>query len=125
MVRIALAQVDCEPGAVEANLARAREQVDQAKELGARLVVFPELSLHGYPLGGAAGDRSMPARDARLAALSDAGPDVLVGFHEDGGVRAYNAGAYLSGGSALHVHRKLYLPNYLVWEERKHASPGQ
>jgi predicted amidohydrolase len=65
------------------------------------------------------------ATDARLTALSAAGPDVLVGFHEDSRVRAYNAASYLSAGATVHVHRKLYLPNYLVWEERKHASPGQ
>jgi predicted amidohydrolase len=48
-----------------------------------------------------------------------------VGFHEDGGVRRYNSAAYLAPDGVRHVHRKLYLSNYLVWEERKHASPGQ
>jgi len=125
MVRIALAQVDCVLGDVPANLARARECVAEAAGRGADLVVFPELSLHGYPLGGLAGDRSIAATDARLAALAEVGPDVLVGFHEDGRVRTYNSAMYLSAGRTVHLHRKLYLPNYLVWEERKHASPGQ
>ncbi|MGH3631763.1 MAG: nitrilase-related carbon-nitrogen hydrolase, partial [Sciscionella sp.] len=107
------------------NLKRARDQIEAAAAEGAELVVFPELNVYGYPLGGVAGDRSMRRDDPRLAALTDTGPDVLVGFHEDGGVRAYNSAAYLAKGSALHVHRKLYLPNYLVWEERKQASPGQ
>ena len=70
--------------------------------------------LHGYPLGRIDGDRSVAATDARLTALSAAGPDVLVGFHEDSRVRAYNAASYLSAGATVHVHRKLYLPNYLV-----------
>lgn len=125
MVRIALAQVDCDLGEVEANLKHARDQIEAAAAQGAELVVFPELNVHGYPLGGVAGDRSMRSDDPRLAALTEVGPDVLVGFHEDGGVRAYNSAAYVAGGRALHVHRKLYLPNYLVWEERKQASPGQ
>jgi predicted amidohydrolase len=125
VVRIALAQVDCALGDVPANLARARECVAEAAGRGADLVVFPELSLHGYPLGGLGGDRSIAAADARLGELAEAGPDVLVGFHEDGRVRTYNSAAYLSAGRTVHLHRKLYLPNYLIWEERKHASPGQ
>lgn len=125
MVQVALAQLDCRLGDVEANLKSAHALIDQAGTQGAELVVFPELSLHGYPLGHIDGDRSMPATDGRLPALSELGPDVLVGFHEDGRVRTYNSSAYLSEGTPIHVHRKLYLPNYLVWEERKHASPGQ
>jgi len=102
-----------------------RERVRQATFAGADLTVFPELSMHGYSLGHGGGDRSVCARDDRLAALSEPGSDVVVGFHEDGGLRTYNSAAYLSAGALLHTHRKLYLPNYSVWEERKHASPGQ
>lgn len=124
MVRIALAQVDCVLGEVEANFDAAAEQVAAARAQDAGLVVFPELCLHGYQLGKI-GDQSVPATDPRLAALVHADTDVLVGFHEDRGVRAYNSAAYLDPGGLRHVHRKLYLPNYLVWEERKHVSPGQ
>src|SRR5882757_3674221 len=125
MVRIAVAQVDCGLGAVTENLGLARELIGWASAQRAELVVFPELSLHGYALGRIGEDRSVPAGDERLTALSELGPDVLVGFHEDGGMRTYNAAAYLSAGVGRHVHRKLYLPNYLAWEERKHTSPGQ
>ncbi|HWM37974.1 MAG TPA: nitrilase-related carbon-nitrogen hydrolase [Streptomyces sp.] len=123
-VRIALAQVDCELGNVEANLETARKAVEEAAEQRADVVVFPELSLHGYALGAVPGDESIGAHDPRLAELSRYGPDVLVGFHEDGRLRRYNAAGYLSDGLPVHTHRKLYLPNYLDWEERKHASPG-
>lgn len=125
MARIALAQVDVTLGDVAGNLARARDTIGSAAAQGADLVVFPELTLHGYALGQAEGDHSLRADDPRLASLTQAGPDVLAGFHEDAGVRRYNSAAYLSGGDVRHVHRKLYLPNYLAWEERKHASPGQ
>jgi len=123
-MRIGLAQVDCALGEVEANLEQAGKRIADARAQDADLVIFPELCLHGYQLGGV-GDRSIAAADPRLAALSEAGADVLMGFHEDDGMRAFNSAAYLSSGSLRHVHRKLYLPNYLVWEERKHASPGQ
>jgi len=124
-VRIALGQIDCVLGDVAANVEQMRERVRQATLAGADLTVFPELSMHGYALGQAGGDRSVQVNDERLVALSGPGSDVLVGFHEDGGLRTYNAAGYLSAGKPVHVHRKLYLPNYSVWEERKHASPGQ
>ncbi|GGO57066.1 nitrilase-related carbon-nitrogen hydrolase [Streptomyces lasiicapitis] len=124
-MRVALAQTDCVLGDVEGNLEVAREQVAQAAAQGADLVVFPELSLHGYHLGALERDESLAAADPRLLGLSLHGPDVLVGLHEHTSLRAYNTSAYYSGGALLHAHRKLYLPNYLAWEERKHVSPGQ
>src|SRR5215813_15442448 len=125
MVQIAVAQVDCVLGDVTANLSRVREAISDAASQGAALVMFPELTLHGYALGKVGGDRSIRADDPHLTSLTESGVDVLVGFHEDGGVRRYNSAAYLAPDGVRHVHRKLYLPNYLVWEERKHASPGQ
>ena len=127
-MRVALAQTDCVLGEVDENLEVAREQVAQAGAQGADLVVFPELSLHGYHLGALSRDTSLAADDPRLLGLSlhgPDGPDVLVGLHEHTSLRAYNTSAYYAGGSLLHAHRKLYLPNYLAWEERKHVSPGQ
>ena len=124
-MRVALAQLDSAIGEVDRNLDQIRELVDQANADGADLVVFPELAVHGYALGRIPGDGQLRADDERLAALASGHADVLVGFHEDGGVRAYNSAAYLSGSKLIHVHRKLYLPTYLAWEERKHTSPGQ
>ncbi|MFD9879928.1 nitrilase-related carbon-nitrogen hydrolase [Streptomyces alboflavus] len=124
-MRVALAQTDCVLGEVDENLEVAREQVAQAGAQGADLVVFPELSLHGYHLGALSRDTSLAADDPRLLGLSLHGPDVLVGLHEHTSLRAYNTSAYYAGGALLHAHRKLYLPNYLAWEERKHVSPGQ
>jgi len=125
MAYVAVAQIDVTLGDVAGNLACARDSIRRAASQGADLVVFPELALHGYALGHVRGDHSLRASDPRLASLTEAGPDVLVGFHEDGGPRRYNSAAYLTAGEVRHVHRKLYLPNYLAWEERKHASPGQ
>ena len=124
-MRIALAQTDSTIGEVEANLEMVREQVARADERHADLTVFPELAVHGYWLGQMLQNRSMSATDPRLTGLASGASDVVVGFHEDGGVRRYNSAAYMSRSTAVHVHRKLYLSNYLVWEERKHASPGQ
>jgi predicted amidohydrolase len=50
-MRVALTQTDCVLGDTEANLRRAKELVAEAKDRGADLTVFPELSLSGYALG--------------------------------------------------------------------------
>ncbi|MBW3609800.1 MAG: amidohydrolase, partial [Actinobacteria bacterium] len=127
-MRITLAQAASQLGDLEANLARAQEIVTQAGRERSDLVVFPELFLSGYALSKVDEDVSMPADDPRLTGLSALVPttDVLVGLYEDGhGVHNYNAAAYLSSGGLVHTHRKLYLPTYDVFEERKHFSPGQ
>ena len=124
-MRIALAQFDSWVGDVNANLSRIGALTAQASAEGAELVVFPELATHGYFLGHVPDSEPLEARDPRLLALAGDGTDVVVGFHEAAAVRRYNSAAYLSAGGAVHVHRKLYLPTYLRWEERKHSSPGQ
>jgi len=117
--------MDSSLGEVEANLTRMRELTALANADQADLVVFPELATHGYWLGQAPATLSLPAGDPRLLELAGEGADVVAGFHEDAGVRNFNSAAYLSRGGVVHVHRKLYLPTYLGWEERKHSSPGQ
>ena len=123
-MRVAMAQVSCELGAIDANLDKAERIIREAAADDADVVVFPELSINGYSLATVE-DSSLSATDPRLLALSQWGPDVVIGFHEDARLRRFNSTAYLSGGELVHVHRKLYLPNYLSWEERKHSSPGQ
>ena len=127
-MRITLAQAANELGDVDANLLRAREIVDRAAREESDLVVFPELFLTGYALGRVDEDLTMSADDPRLTALSEGVPhtDVLIGLYEDGlGVHNYNAAAYYDANGLVHTHRKLYLPTYDVFEERKHFSPGQ
>ncbi|NGN64134.1 amidohydrolase [Streptomyces sp. A7024] len=124
-MRIALAQTDSTLGDVEGNLEVHREQIAQAAAQNADLVVFPELSVNGYHLGALRQDTSLELKDPRLLELSSQGPGVVAGFHEHTSLRAYNTSAYYAAGDVVHAHRKLYLPNYLAWEERKHVSPGQ
>src|SRR5689334_18882383 len=127
-MRIALAQVDVALGDVEQNLRTAADVIARAAAQNADVVVFPELMLHGYPLVHYDAGLALPADDERLRGLSSersGGAAVVVGFHEDAGPHTYNSAAYLDGGSVVHVHRKLYLPTYDIWEEHKHFSPGQ
>ena len=127
-MRITLAQAASELGDLEANLARAAQVVAQAGAERSDLVVFPELFLSGYALGRVDEDVSLSADDDRLTRLGAMVPhtDVLIGLHEDGlGVHNYNSAAYYDSNGLVHTHRKLYLPTYDVFEERKHFSPGQ
>lgn len=123
-----MAQVAPVLGDVDANFELARQAIREAREKGADLVVFPELSMTGYSLGQVSEEVSIEASDPRITELAEEAGDVsvVIGFHEDGsGVRTYNSAAYLEGGQILHLHRKLYLPTYGIFEERKHFSPGQ
>src|SRR5919202_1387123 len=122
MVQLALAQIDCELGDVAANVGRVRETL--AAAAGADLVVFPELALTGYQIGRVADDVALPARGPDIAGLGGEDDAFVVGFAEAGAGHTYNAAAYVDGGVVGHVHRKLYLPTYDVWEERKHFTPG-
>lgn len=126
-LRVTLAQVDCTLGDVESNLRRTARVLAQAREERADLVVFPELSLTGYSVGRVAEDVSLQQEDAELVALlAEAGQTaVVVGFSEAGRLHTYNSAGYFEGGTLRHVHRKLYLPTYGEFEERKHFSPGQ
>ena len=127
-MRVALAQIDCRLGNLDENLRRAKEVLAEAKDEGADLVVFPELSLAGYAVGELSNEVAIEAKSEPLISLADEAGEtaVVVGFCEEGrGFHVYNSAAYLEGGSLLHLHRKLYLPNYRIYEERKHYNPGQ
>jgi predicted amidohydrolase len=127
-VRIALAQVDCRLGDIDGNVGRAEAVIAEALAAGADVIVFPELSLTGYLVGHVDADLTMRSDDQRIVGLAKhaGGAGLLLGFCEHSlGVHTYNSAAYYEEGELLHVHRKLYLPTYDIFEERKHFSPGQ
>jgi predicted amidohydrolase len=125
VVRVALAQGDCVLGDVAENTRRVRQALGQATAESADLVVFPELALSGYSLGHVADDVSRAVEDEEIAGLvADAGTAFVMGFAEAGRLHTYNSAVYAEGGRVRHVHRKLYLPTYDIWEERKHFTPG-
>jgi len=127
-MRVALAQTDSILGNTEENLRKAREVVAEARNRGADLTIFPELSLSGYALEELDDDVAIEAQSEAITSLADAAGEmaVVVGFCEEGrGFQTYNSAAYLEGGVLRHLHRKLYLPNYRIYEERKHYNPGQ
>lgn len=128
-MRITLAQAECRLGDIDANVERASEVLDEAKRAASDLIVFPELYLSGYSVEKVHDDTAVRATDERLLTLAKRADNagVVMGFAEAGprGMHTYSSAAYYEAGELVHVHRKLYLPNYADFEERKHFSPGQ
>jgi len=120
-LRVALVQTDPVLGEVETNLARLREQLREVA--GSDVAVAPELALHGYHLETLADIDAMAVDDPRLRTLGDQGPVVIAGFVERGRHDQYNSAAVVDAGHSQ-VQRKLFLPTYRSWEERKHFRPG-
>jgi N-carbamoylputrescine amidase len=85
-MRVALAQIDCVLGDTEENLRRAMEVVAEARNRGADLIVFPELSLSGYALGELGDDVPIEAHSKPISTLTEAAGEmaVVVRFCEEG-----------------------------------------
>jgi predicted amidohydrolase len=126
-LRIALAQLAPRLGLLEENLARHREVLAEARAGGAGLVVFPELGLTGYQLQDLAAEVAMRADDPRLLGLAaDAvGSSAIVSFVEEAADhRLFISAALLEDGAVRFVHRKLFLPTYGLFDERRFFAAG-
>lgn len=125
-LRFALAQFDFPVGAVAANAAKVGDLLAQARDGGAALVAFPELTLSGYPPEDLLLRPSfLVACQCELNALAGAtnGVAALVGHpHSEGEV--YNAASLLRGGAIELTTHKQALPNYGVFDDKRYFRPG-
>ncbi|HUG72480.1 MAG TPA: NAD+ synthase [Steroidobacteraceae bacterium] len=134
---IALAQLNLLVGDVQGNTGRVRETARAAKIAGADLVVFPELTLCGYPpedllfhrglriqVEQALGELAREVDDA-----SSGLPAILVGYPEYEGSAGqpviYNSARLLVPGRAPVNYRKVCLPNYRVFDEKRYFTAGK
>lgn len=129
-LNVALAQIYPKLADVRVNLDKHLDYTERAISEGADLVVFPELSLTGYQVQDLVPEVAIrtEADDPVFAALLEASKriDLVFGFvHQDARQRFYIASAYLSGGAALHVHHKLYLPTYGMFDEGRYFDQGE
>ncbi|MEW5986328.1 MAG: nitrilase-related carbon-nitrogen hydrolase [Chloroflexota bacterium] len=129
ILKVGLAQITPKLGDVRANLARHLQLVEEAAEQGVQLLVFPELSLTGYVLQDLAFDVALRAAadDPIFSQLMEASRrlDVVVGFVEQDERNQFHiAGAYLAGGEMVHLHRKVYLPTYGMFDEGRYFAWG-
>ena len=126
LLRVALAQINPTVGDIAGNARRIAEHTSAARDGGAGLVVFPELTLSGYP------PEDLLLKTSFLDACADAlaelasqthGIVALVGFPERA-EDVYNAAAVLADGEVVAVYRKMYLPNYGVFDEQRYFQSG-
>jgi len=128
-LKIGLAQITPILGDVAQNLAIHLEAVEQAVTDGVQLLIFPELSLTGYRLRDLAFDVALEAAPENpvFAQLLDASRqlDMVVSFVEtDRRQKFFIAAAYLSQGQLAHLHRKVYLPTYGMFDEGRYFAWG-
>ncbi len=125
-VRVALAQINSEVGAIDANVKRIVTAFADARKAGATLVVVPEMAVLGYPPEDLLLRPSVV--DACAAAVQDlasetVGITAVVGAVA-GGIDLFNAAAVLHDGRVVDMVPKRFLPNYGVFDEMRYFQRG-
>jgi NAD+ synthase (glutamine-hydrolysing) len=126
-MRLALAQINSVVGDLDGNRERVLERLEEAKNAGADLILFPELIVTGYPpedLLLRPGFIRAAERSLDEIASACRGITALVGtphFDRD----LYNACAVCAGGEVKAIYRKRFLPNYGVFDEDRYFAPGR
>lgn len=113
---------------VKSNLEDVIAKIHMGKERGAKLIVFPELALTGYFVGQRYHEAALRLDSKEIKQLADAtkGTAAVVGFIEESPhMNFYNSALVAVDGEVLFAYRKLNLPNYGVFEERKYFAPGK
>jgi len=128
-VRVALAQLDLAVGDVAGNTTRIVETALRARdELDAHLVVFPELSVSGYPPEDLLFHKGLSeAVEGALERIRREvhGVAVLVGYPEYADEGLFNACSVYESGRLLCHYRKQMLPNYSVFDEKRYFTEGR
>ena len=129
VLKVALVQMAPSLGLPEKNLEAHLRWLRTPEAAGADLVVFPELSLTGYLLQDLVAEVARPVREeGYLKPLLDASRerDIVVGMVEESPQFLFhNSAVYLSGGRIHHVHRKVYLPTYGMFDEGRYFAAGK
>ncbi len=127
-VRVALAQMNPKVGDLPGNTKKIIEYIDQARTAAADLIVFPELTLTGYPPEDLVFLPSFVEDNLRcLQKITAQAQDiaVIVGFVDRAGSSLFNGAALLANGTVAGVYHKICLPNYGVFDEKRYFQPGK
>lgn len=124
---VALLQIKPKLGRVADNLALIQEQVEQAIAQKADLAVLPELALTGYFLKDLVPEVALPLDSPEIAILKELSQriSIAVGFVEvTADFQFYNSAAWFEDGELRHLHRKVYLPTYGLFDEQRYLGRG-
>ena len=127
MKRIAIAQIDLCVGDIEGNTELVLEYMARARDSGADLVIFPELTLSGYPPEDLLlrPHFHVQVEQALHRVLRAAqGMDVVLGYPLADGARLYNACSLIRERELVATYRKRNLPNYGVFDEKRYFTEG-
>jgi NAD+ synthase (glutamine-hydrolysing) len=126
LLRVALAQINPTVGDLRGNARKISDYIARARDEGAALVVFPELTLSGYPPEDLLLKTSFldaAQTELRELAAQTQGVVALVGYPEQA-EDVYNTAAVLADGEVVATYRKMYLPNYGVFDEQRYFQAG-
>ncbi|MEI8350015.1 MAG: NAD+ synthase [Candidatus Omnitrophota bacterium] len=127
MLTIALAQINSCVGAIEKNAEKIISIIRQAKARKVSMVIFPELALTGYPPEDLLLKPHFVEKNLYyLKKIKEECKNIvaLVGFVDRAEGRLYNACAFLQEGKIKDIYRKIYLPNYGVFDEKRYFHSG-
>ncbi len=126
-LRIALAQINPSVGDINSNSQKIIREIERAVNLGADLVAFPELSVTGYPPEDLLLRKQFVSENlSAVEKIVENTPDIISIFgyvdRDDG---RYNAAAIAHRGKLISKHRKIFLPNYGVFDEKRYFDQGE
>jgi predicted amidohydrolase len=127
-MQVSLGQMSPTLGNVEANLQKHHTYIDEAISQQSNVVVFPELGVTGYQVQDLTLDvaRTLTSPDIRSLIARSRDIDLLFSFVEETESHLfYISSVYASAGQVTAVHRKVYLPTYGVFDDRRYFAPGQ
>ena len=125
--KVAIAQINPRLGDLQSNLALYEEKIHRAVKEKADLLLFPELSLTGYFLRDMVPNVALKLSAPEIKELKKLSREVsfVAGLVEESSdYRFYNAAIYFEAGEIRHVHRKVYLPTYGMFDEQRYFARG-
>lgn len=123
-----LAQIKPKLGCVTDNLALIEEHIQQAISAKADLIVFPELALTGYFLKDLVPEVARRLDSPEIKRLVELSRDISIAVgivEETDDYRFFNSALYLEDGAIRHLHRKVYLPTYGLFDEQRYLARGE
>src|SRR5262245_28968282 len=125
---VALAQIKPKLGCLADNLAMMEAAVERGVKEGADIVVFPELALTGYLLNDLVPEVAPSVHSPASPRLRELSRHISIaaGFVEvTSDYLFFNSAVYLEEGEIKHLHRKVYLPTYGLFDEQRYLARGE